>query len=1121
MLNESILELYSTRVIDNRRVSMSDALQELIPLSQQVDMAVGYFYISAFHTLIHSFNLFMEQPNASIRILMGNQTNTDTKETISLGLTPEEAVVNDIQNTAPLRFSQFSKWMREGRIQVRIYTGDANYFHAKSYLFQRDFYGVDGYAIVGSSNFSNNGLIGNTELNTMSCDNYVAIRKWYDELWESDEVKDFSPEIINVIDRINADKDVECYLSAKSTYYEFARQFVKAPLNLIDEEVLVGLYPHQKTGVSEVQSRLQLYGTALLCDGVGLGKTRTAAAVLKSLNNPITLIIISSKLRNQWLQELKEVNVSLMNVHFVSKEQIARMSATELRGLAVYELFVIDEAHQGLKSGNTKLYRNIEYIKKHATHKILGLLMTATPWNNSRRDIFHLGRLFLNSEKIPSNRPYVEYLKYAPSKAAKAFEIDNQAFNSFWEDLFLQRTRKTYGGEGVSFANRNFPVVEVKYEYTKEKAFAANYERISRLSLPYMDPLRYLDDKNDEFTSDRLKMLILKRADSSWAAFISTISNIKSKVVQLINDIKHVQEDSNRLKSRFINWISEAYGLDERINDLFPFNFIDINEDLTDFEIISRENKQRYARRLEERISTIDKRKANRLVNKILSDGEKDLDILKSIEDDFAQAFSIVDEKYEVVSRTLSQCLQKGKKVLVITQFRDTAIDYYKKFINDEKLRNYRLGIVTGNLEDSMTNNSSIVDKEEILKRFAPIAKNAIELITNHDQLDVIIGTDTLSVGQNLQDSSILMNLDLPYNPMNLEQRIGRIDRPRIDGQVSNIDIYTFPSMPVIEAELRMTERLRNKLKGIISDTRFDDLVLPEYEDFLKKILFERDQGSSAVEEMVEKSVDKQIVPVEAQSHSARYIKAQKRMWEYVTSYVEENKPGNSTVFPNISLSKAVLDLSSVAVLTTQLCDVNGEYIETITRPYSLMKFSDDLAEIEDFWFNGTLNNIHDSTELSVSDAFQAKSVLEEKLNFVTDSLVSFYNSKIDVVKEVENHLSDPKARQVTASIMSEVRGVNRDFISNRVTNSGYELKTVRSIAEAIEYIDERESLYADVLDLHVNIKLLWNNYDYYYQKFIGDKNLYLNDNLSSVADMRLACPKLSKTLINVAHIVV
>ena len=92
----------------------------------------------------------------------------------------------------------------------KVYVGDANYFHAKSYLFFNRNNATTGHSVVGSSNFSKNGLQGNTELNVYSNDNFFALKEWFDMLWNSDEVKDFSPELLEIVDMHTAnDKSVQ------------------------------------------------------------------------------------------------------------------------------------------------------------------------------------------------------------------------------------------------------------------------------------------------------------------------------------------------------------------------------------------------------------------------------------------------------------------------------------------------------------------------------------------------------------------------------------------------------------------------------------------------------------------------------------------------------------------------------------------------------------------------------------------------------------------------------------------------------------------------------------------------------------------------------------------------
>src|SRR5699024_7390165 len=193
-----------------------------------------------------------------------------------------------------------------------------------------------------------------------------------------------------------------------------------------------------------------------------------------------TLIVASKKLHDQWEDELIAVGVPLDNYSLVSKEEVSRLEPKELSRYMNANLIIVDEAHQGLKNSQTKLYLNLSYMNQTKPGKIKGLLLTATPWNNSRSDVFNLGRLFLRVKNIPYATPYFPYLHHAPRKAAKIIENDDRAFHAYWRDLFLQRTKRTYGGNDVKYAERKFPTIEINYEPQKEKAFLANSERINR-----------------------------------------------------------------------------------------------------------------------------------------------------------------------------------------------------------------------------------------------------------------------------------------------------------------------------------------------------------------------------------------------------------------------------------------------------------------------------------------------------------------------------------------------------------------------------------------------------------------------------------------------------------------
>lgn len=134
----------------------------------------------------------MDKRNGHFRILMGNETNGSTVNILDgskyqdySGLIKEKTS-QDTSKISDVEFlSKINEWINNGQMEVKVYVGDANYFHAKSYLFASTLDAQHGTAIVGSSNFSKAGLEGNTELNVLSEDGYLALHRWYSDLWTS------------------------------------------------------------------------------------------------------------------------------------------------------------------------------------------------------------------------------------------------------------------------------------------------------------------------------------------------------------------------------------------------------------------------------------------------------------------------------------------------------------------------------------------------------------------------------------------------------------------------------------------------------------------------------------------------------------------------------------------------------------------------------------------------------------------------------------------------------------------------------------------------------------------------------------------------------------------------
>ncbi|MCK9222063.1 MAG: phospholipase D-like domain-containing protein [Limnochordia bacterium] len=1086
------------RVIDNRRITMKDALNDLLPKSENLDMAVAYFYLSGLQLVERPVHDLLEQ-GGTVRILMGNRTNYATAEMLSNGFslrTAKDCLFDEIKGIVSyddrrteLAY-QFSKWIAEGKVDVRIYVGEANYFHAKSYLMYRTRERADdGFAIVGSSNFSESGLLGNTELNTVSQDNFGALTRWFNEVWESEEVIDFSRELLEVIDHHVPKPRPKryAYPHPKETYLTFARYFAQRIIEPIDGSFMKTLYHHQVVGVSEMKLRLDQFGTGILCDGVGLGKTRTAAATLMASESNSALILASTKLHDQWREELDIVGVPRSRYQLMSKEEMQRKTLSELHDYLHFDLIVVDEAHQGLKNDRTKLYRNLTYIKAQSHKNVRGLLLTATPWNNARSDVFNIGRLFLDKKSVPPQKPYSKYLRFNSRKASKAIEMDDRAFEAFWRDLFLQRTRKTLGRKDVEFARRSFPVVEVMYEPIKEKAFAANYIRIGDLRLPYINPIRYADHQEDDydFSTDRLKLLFLKRADSSWPAFKHTLLSIMEKLRIFQEDLVRIQ-GGNSKKEDFALWLRQQYGLTEEIAPPKDIGIgMEESKEILEHEFISWQNQQRYRKRVEKQIASLEESDTIRILDWMLKHARQDLVLLNEILRDLDEAFARKDEKYEALRKAVKECLGAGEKVLLITQFRDTAVAFFDRLIEDEEFSAYRMGLVTGQRQDWKIGKENQDTREHILERFSPISKGNPEFLGSSEELDLVIGTEALAIGQNLQDARVLMNIDLPFNPMNLEQRIGRIDRPRSDGQVPEVDIYTFPSMPVIESELKMMERLKRKLEGIYQDTFFDDLVLPHYQEFLRGVLRNRKAKSADIEKMIENTVVDSIVRVGADEHSIDYREAQKRMRKAIEEASLIKSPVQPYVIDNVSLSKSG---GITVVVQIILRDVNGRDIDQYLKPVLIGdKIVTELSVVEAAWDEATWDPVRDD---KICPLHIVKREQEAVMHRLSEELLSeevlVYNQGTASAAQLEGMLIDSKVQKVICDIQNAIQGINRDLIARRIQEAGYGPSSVRQLLCNLQAVDIRydfeEARAVD--ELYRNLERLWDNYGDYYEQF-------------------------------------
>ena len=1106
-------ELFSKKVIDNRNVSMTDALKYLLKQEEfkTLDVAVGYFYISGLLLLKDEIVNFIDNRNGHFRILMGNETNGATVNVLDDSKFDNyaeliyESTEKDTKTISDKAFlGKVTEWIRDGKIEIKIYTGTANYFHAKSYLFASSLNANRGTAIVGSSNFSKAGLEGNTELNVLTEDGFFALHQWYNNLWFSkDEVTDFSPDLIKIAISNGAKETLQQYKPVKETYYDFANIFAQPYAELdMNKEWVQELFPHQRSGIISVKEKLDSLNTAVLSDGVGLGKTRTAAGVIRlyleteSINR--ILIIADTKLKDQWHDELKAVGITKHEYEYISRQQLVNMDYDQLKENDNYTLVVIDEAHLGFKNNNTEAYKKVLYMKQ-CNPNVKGLLLTATPWNNAREDVINIGSLFLKVDAIPNDRKYKQYFLLSPNKltnkVVKHLANDDAAFKEFWADVYLQRTRKTYGGKGTRFPHRNFPSVDVPYEPRKNEIFSNNFDVIADLKFPYQDPIKYIDDSKEELGAKQLKMMLLKRADSSWKAYVTSLQHIVDKLEKL--NIQYLKPMSylkgKELLNHYVAFLGTAYGIGEyenKINTLFRDFEPSEPTDPSQQTIRSQLRKQRYIENLKAQINGLNVKKAKNAIDKMTADYNSDVSTIKMLIDSLNKAYSKVDEKVDEIIECIDEERAKGHKIILVSQFADTVEYYYDKLYthyNKPQLK-YPMGMITGASNTDENGYSAKINqkpstKKDVLNHFSPRSKKAIELIENNEQIDLVVATDTISTGQNLQDAVTLMNIDLPYNPMTLEQRIGRIDRPLTKGDNNDqIYIYTFPIYQSINSQLKMMKRLGNKMAGVLNDTEFDNVVLPQYEGYLKDIT---EKKQNAVKTMLDKTDDQMInhSDFSSEKHSEAYQQANKRMYDFKANQLT---PLKDPLIPDYSFSNGKKD-HSIAVVEIKYYDVNGSYLEK----ENILVDVNDSKKVEIIDAEKNLNgeiafDVHNSKALSQGDALTAVEKAKDRIYNVVKQQVAEYNKQHEFfaknIDSTKNKTSVKAAVALRNSAMQEPK-----MVMSKLQSVNVDPKLLKDITKYVETIDKDDDLFPIVQEIANNPNVFWLEISKYIRFFNPD----------------------------------
>ena len=389
------------KIIDNERFKLLDVLKQVSGDFTDLSIATGYWDLKAMLALKDEIENFDK-----VRILIGREPQIPRAQ---VGVPEEDFPAHDIeidlQNLTPeseLReiALKTKEWLQNGKLEVRVYR--RTFLHAKTYIFG-NFHSQKAVGLIGSSNFTLNGLTTNTELNELESDERVVLFQpqtpeqqashlsWFESKWNDELTEPWNEKLISIVQ----DSPLgDLFFSPYETYIKTLHDLYQE--ELLDEEEFADksgkgrtLFDFQQKNINALSRRLKKYGVAMLSDSVGLGKTSTSIGVIKKyLNDPEgkkrVEIICPKSIVSQWEKELSEEGIlgyrpiTLQNSAEIERKQ-------ELDSIASVSLFVIDESHNLRNSGGVRFQQLLDWIRNNPKAHVL--LVTATPINNSLMDI--------------------------------------------------------------------------------------------------------------------------------------------------------------------------------------------------------------------------------------------------------------------------------------------------------------------------------------------------------------------------------------------------------------------------------------------------------------------------------------------------------------------------------------------------------------------------------------------------------------------------------------------------------------------------------------------------------------------------------------------------------------
>jgi len=895
------------QIIDNDRQKMVDVLRVLCAGHKKISIATGYWDLGAMVELLEEL-----EGLDSIRLLIGREPLIPRhKLTAPEEDFPEKDIQFDLEDVSPasdirVAADRVSSWIENGKLQVKLVTDE--FLHAKTYIFG-DFESDDAIGIIGSSNFTRNGISANMELNSLEQDHRVVTfipknegqetghLSWFDAIWNGDGVVDWSQRFGEVIESSPVGNrffsPFEMYM--KTLHLIYGEEIAEAEMLEDSSDTGRTLFDFQVKNTQALLRRLNKYKVAMLSDSVGLGKTTTAINVIKNYlqtaeGRKRVEIICPKSIVQQWEKELTSEQIfgqspiTLQNSREIEQKR-------ELDAIASVSLFVIDESHNLRQTTGVRFQQLLEWIRNNPNAHVL--LLTATPINNNLSDLTNqillgtggdaevmkvtVGQSKRQTTQVTFHQA-VENLKKKINQDLKRdgsidFDAIREVMAPIIRTFVVRRTRQgiqqEYGVLTIDGEARSFPKVlpgVVEYSFSPENVetikavtsesinlghvYSLSPDDLMNKSRNLSHPYRQAEEMSPAADQKELALgspmfyvfqliLLLGFIPYRWMMYQS---KFHGKSRDQLGELKLAGDESKKLllqlgifgilRTVFLKRMESSVSALRTSLDKYHQKLIAFERGVAEGLIVSVSDMNA----LEASLGDEDLEVEPDLLQEVTLDELDDKKYnLSALVDDIKlekELIRILDQQLEVIAGDDSKIKEFAceidklresdpkRKILVFSYFSDT-VAFLKENLHKHASTISDAG--TGYLTSA-----NRADAENLASRFSPRSKK-YGVKPTESELDLLISTDVLSEGQNLQDAGVLINFDLHWNPVRMIQRNGRVNR--LGSVFQEVNVYNMKPEAELDGYLKLIQRLQGKIDIIRNTIGTDTPVLEEPEN--------------------------------------------------------------------------------------------------------------------------------------------------------------------------------------------------------------------------------------------------------------------------------------------------